>query len=260
MRLVSSLVLVLVLVLAFGLGTTVANAQPGMSDATPTCVSERIMLQRQALAVTDLETRGQLLAALPVCGPPILQAPEAPITDAWSDVSHINGQLVPVGERNSYLVAASRKVVIATNPVGWLVGIYGISASVALTDHVALRGNVEYFDYDFFGHTTGHEVALSAPIYLRRAFSGPFIEPGVVYQETLDTPWDLFGDGDATPVAHTFSGPEMLVGWHWTFDSGLSIATAIGVMRNTSTQMSTSTYDSSSEPMPTGYVRLGVAL
>ena len=201
MRLVSS-ALVLALV---GLGT-VGNAQPGVAVSVPPCVSQRIALQRQALAVADLETRGHLLAALPVCGPPIVQDPEVSVP--WSDVSHINGQLVPVGERNAYLVAAPWKVVIATNPIGWLVGFYGISASVALSDHVALRGNAEYFDYEFLGHTTGHELALSAPIYLLRTFSGPFIEPGVVYQETLDTPWDLFGDGESAPGRAHLRGPR----------------------------------------------------
>jgi hypothetical protein len=179
------------------------------------------------------------------------------MTERWEDVSHINGQLVKVGERTDYLVKDPKRFNISTNPIGFLVGFYGLSVAGAVTDNIVIRGNVEFFDYEFFGRTTGHELAISAPIYLRRAFSGPFIEPGFIYQQTMDTPWDLFGDGDSMPVAHTFAGPEMLFGWHWTFDSGFNIAAALGVTKDTYDQ-DTDTVESD-EPMPTGYLRVGYA-
>ncbi len=183
--------------------------------------------------------------------------PPAPVTHRWDEVSHLNGQLVKVGERDEYRVNNPKRFNFSTNPIGWLVGFYGVSVAAAVTDNIVLRGNVELFDYDLFGHTTGHELAISAPLYLRRAFSGPFLEPGFVYQATMDTPWDLFDDGDMTPVAHTYAGPEVLFGWHWTFDSGFNIAAALGVTRNLH---HTSTDESSSdEPMPTGYLRVGMA-
>jgi hypothetical protein len=189
-------------------------------------------------------------------------AAPAPMTHDWSEVSHINGTPVPVGERGDYLVATPKKFNIATNPIGWLAGFYGISFAAAVSENITLRGNLEVFNYEFFGKTEGYEVALSAPIYLRRAFSGPFLEPGIIYQQTMDTPWDLFGDGDPPmAVAHTYVGPEVLFGWHWTFDSGFNIAAAIGVTRNlTAETTDPDGYDDGRhDPMPTGYVRVGYA-
>ena len=164
-----------------------------------------------------------------------------------------------VGERNDYIIENPNRFNISTNPIGWLVGFYGVSVAGAVTENITLRGNVEFFDYEFLGHTTGHELAISAPIYLRRAFSGPFLEPGFVYQATMDTPWDLFGDGDQMPVAHTYAGPEVLFGWHWTFDSGFNIAAALGVTRSMNTTSSSSDEYASDEPRATGYLRIGYA-
>ncbi|CAN5791298.1 hypothetical protein BH11MYX3_BH11MYX3_08140 [soil metagenome] len=204
-----------------------------------------------------------LLAALvaPAAAQPGADQPPtpAPMTDRWEDVSHINGQLVKVGERNEYLIKDPKRFNISTNPIGFLVGFYGLSVAGAITDNIVIRGNVELFDYEFFGRTTGHELAISAPLYLRRAFSGPFLEPGFIYQQTMDTPWDLFGDGDQMPVAHTYAGPEILFGWHWTFDSGLNFAAALGVTRSMNTTSSNSDEYQSDEPMPTGYLRVGYA-
>ncbi len=218
----------------------------------PNLLRVEVMIRRTAASVL-------LLAALvaPAAAQPGADQPAPPMTDNWGDVSHINGELVKVGERNEYLVKNPKRFNISTNPIGWLVGFYGLSVAGAVTDHVVLRGNVEYFDYEFLGHTTGHELALSAPIYLRRAFSGPFIEPGFIYQETMVTGWDLFGDGEEMPTAHTYAGPEMLFGWHWTFDSGFNIAAALGVTRNMHDEDTDDVEDDG--PMPTGYLRVGMA-
>lgn len=202
--------------------------------------------------------------AEPVSSPDPIVAPEpaatpAPMTDNWEDVSHINGQLVKVGERNEYLIKNPKRFNISTNPIGFLVGFYGLSVAAAVNDNVAIRGNVEKFDFEFFGHTTGYELAVSAPIYLRRTFSGPFLEPGFIYQQTMDTPWDLFGDGEEMAVAHTYAGPEVLFGWHWMFDSGLNIAAAIGATRNLTTNTSSDGVTEDDGPMPTGYLRVGFA-
>ncbi|MBA3458395.1 MAG: hypothetical protein H0T46_00420 [Deltaproteobacteria bacterium] len=187
-------------------------------------------------------------------------AQPAPQTDDWNNVSHINGSLVKVGERHEYVKVDPKRFNISTNPIGFLVGFYGLSVQGKVSEHVTLRGNVEFFAYEFFGRTTGHELAASMPIYFRRAFSGPFIEPGFIYQETQETPWDLFGDGDSTPVAHTHAGPSMVFGWHWTFDSGLNFAVALGGTRNMNRQPMTDSGEYQSDvPQPTGYLRIGYA-
>jgi hypothetical protein len=203
-----------------------------------------------------------LTAATAAFAQPGADAPAAPPpqTEDWNDVSHINGQLVKVGDRHEYLKADPKKLNLSTNPIGFLVGFYGFSVQGKVSEHVTLRGNIEFFDYEFLGRTTGHELAISAPIYLRRAFSGPFIEPGFIYQETQVTPWNLFGDGDLTPVPYTHAGPSVVFGWHWMFDSGLNIAVAVGGTRNLDRKpmTETGTYESD-VPQPTGYLRVGYA-
>ena len=191
--------------------------------------------------------------------PPAAVAPATPMTDDWEDVSHINGHIVKVGERNEYLIKNPKRFNISTNPIGVLVGFYGLSVAAAVNDNVAIRGNVEMFDFEFLGHTTGYELAVSAPIYLRRTFSGPFLEPGFIYQQTMETPWDLFGDGGEMAVAHTYAGPEVLFGWHWMFDSGLNIAAAVGATRNLTTNTTSDGQIEDDGPMPTGYLRVGYA-
>ena len=84
----------------------------------------------------------------------------------------------------------------------------------------------------------------------------------MIYQETVDTPDQSWSHGDPpVAVAHTFIGPEVLVGWHWTFDSGFNVAAAIGATRNM-TARTTDAYgedDGWHDPMPTGYMRVGYA-
>ena len=169
---------------------------------------------------------------------------------------------MPVVEHVDYTVTPAKRFNLTTNPLGWLVGFYGVSGAVAVTDNITLRGNVEYFDYELFGTTKGHELALSAPIYLQRAFSGPFLELGVIYQETVDTPEQSWSHGDPpVAVAHTYIGPEVLIGWHWTSDSGFNVAAAIGVTRNMTarTKDADGNDDGWHDPWPTGYMRVGYA-
>ncbi|HVK87876.1 MAG TPA: hypothetical protein VM513_27340 [Kofleriaceae bacterium] len=201
-----------------------------------------------------------VLAALAttVLAPALAHAEEPSSQQPWDNVSHINGQLVKVGERNEYLKSGMKRVNLSTNPVGWLFGFYGLSAAVAVSDNVTVRGNIEKLHYEFFGSVDGHEMSLSAPIYLRRAFSGPFLEPGVYHRETSETDWDLFGDGE-TPYQHTATGAMVLAGWHWTYDSGFNFAFALGGRRAMSDTVDGQAMTESPEPEMTGYVRVGYA-
>ena len=183
---------------------------------------------------------------------------EPPVREPWTNVSHINGQLVPVGERNDYLVNGAKHVNIATNPLGFFFGNYGLSLSFALGENVTFRGNIQRLDYEFFGAVDGYEVSVSAPVYLRRAFSGPFLEPGVFYRDTMETSWSLWDDDEEMPRAHVSSGPLMVAGWHWMFDSGFNIAIAFGATRDIR-----HTVDGENGMQigasPTGYLRVGYA-
>jgi hypothetical protein len=97
-----------------------------------------------------------------------------------------------------------------------------------------------------FDNETGHEVGVSFPIYLRRVFQGPFLEPGIIARRFDHTCEGCSGTGDE------HAGPEVLFGWQWSFDSGLNVAMALGAMRNLN--------GGSSSPEPAGYFRIGYLL
>jgi hypothetical protein len=190
-----------------------------------------------------------VIAPGPVPGPaPIAPpaAPPAPQTHDWSAVSHINGHPVPVGETGHYLKTEWKKTNIASNPIGWMIGFYGVSVSHAVSDNLAFRGDVNLFD-DPNSSQRGYEIGASLPIYFRRVYSGPFIEPGLIIRD---------GDQDDTRAASV--GPSVVFGWHWTFDSGFNVAVAFGLMRNLTTQRMDTYYDDD-DVQPSGYFRVGYA-
>lgn len=186
----------------------------------------------------------------PVGGPGV-----APITNP--DISQINGQLVPVGTHNEYHYSF-RKTLIAANPIGWLMGVYGVSVSHALTTNIAVRGDVTAF-INPFGEDGNNalEFGISAPIYLRRTYQGPFIEPGLAVRTyTADTCGDYYSSAPpaCTTTTESQTGPQVLVGYHVSYDSGFSMAVAFGIQRNLTT---TSEYDDGI--LPAGYFRVGYA-
>jgi hypothetical protein len=173
------------------------------------------------LASTLLAGAAGVAAAQPSTATP------APQTHDWNDVSHINGQLVPVGESNSY-EKEFRKTNVSSNPIGWMVGFYGLSVSHAINDHIAIRGDANYYspvDTDL----TGTELGIGAPIYLRRTYQGAFLEPGAIIRHTK---YEYSEDGGGATDESTTIGPQMLFGWHWTWDSGLNVAMAAGLGRD----------------------------
>jgi hypothetical protein len=186
-------------------------------------------------------------SATPPAPPP--QVPYAsqppPAGGDGSDVSHIGGTPIPVGDHNQYYYRF-RRTNLSTNPVGWMLGLYGVSLSYAISNHLALRGDVNYFN--FYGDdSTGFEFGAGLPIYFRRAYSGVFLEPGFIMR-TFD---DTYGE-------NTTFGPQMLIGWHWMWDSGLNVAMAFGAGRNWAREDTESDYDDE-EPFVNGYLRFGYA-
>jgi hypothetical protein len=177
---------------------------------------------------------------------PAPAAQAAPHNEDWSNVNHINGQLVKVGEKGDYLIKF-RKTNIATNPIGWMFGIYGVSVSQAVSENVAIRGDANFISID---NESGYELGISAPIYFRRTYSGPFLEPGLITRGSSSS-YDDCGDCSSS---YKMVGPEILFGWHWTFDSGLNVAMAFGAARNMNSE------SSNSDPEPAGYFRIGYAM
>jgi hypothetical protein len=164
-------------------------------------------------------------------------------------MSHIGGTPVPVGDHNQYYYRF-RRINLSTNPLGWIVGIYGVSASYGISNHLALRADGNYFNFVGDGDETGYELGVGLPIYFRRTYSGVFLEPGVIVRRFNAT--DDFDDENET------IGPQVLVGWHWMWDSGLNFALAFGVGRNWSKEDTESDYDDE-EVFPNGYLRFGYA-
>jgi hypothetical protein len=209
-----------------------AAAQPGMDDQAPVVV----VVPAPAPAPA---------AAAPVAAQP------APHNEHWNNVSHINGQIVPVGERGKYLIAAP-KTNISTNPIGWMFGFYGASVSHAIHENVAIRADANIFELE---DQSGYEFGVSLPIYFKRAYSGPFLEPGVLVRELRSKSTTCNFDCDTESVA----GPSMMFGWHWTFDSGLNVAMAGGLARKLKQRdMSTDDYGDE-DVVPAGYFRVGYA-
>jgi hypothetical protein len=188
-----------------------------------------------------------------------IPAPNAPPqNEDWSNVSHINGTPVPVGERNKYLYKF-RKNEITVNPFGPFWGYYDAAAAHAMTQNVAVAASISGWDYDNSYHT-GYQLTASVPIYLKRTFSGPYLEPGLILRESTTNYGDVCysgydsscGGGDT----HRWAGPEMLFGWQATFDSGLTVQMAAGVAKHMASNVDES--DSQTTDF-NGYFRVGYA-
>lgn len=181
----------------------------------------------------------------PPPGQPVAMAPTAmpaPQNQDWRNVSHINGQIVKVGEQGDYLYNNGKTTNLSANPIGMMFGLYGVSLAVSVHPNIAIRGDANLYRV---GNGSGHEFGVSAPIYFRRTFQGPFLEPGIVTR-------DLNENCDSCSAS---TGPEVLFGWHWMFDSGLNVAMALGALRN----MNSNSSSSSIKAEPTGYFRVGYA-
>jgi hypothetical protein len=227
-------------------------AQPGADYPPP------MPPQPQGPDVIVIQPAPVVQPVQPVQQPVVLPATLPPMNEKWEDVSHINGQVVPVGERGNYLVNKWKKTNIASNPIGWMLGFYGLSISHAVHNNVAIRGDVNLIDIHD-SDTKGYELGASIPIYFKRVFQGPFIEPGIIIRELDDDNDDYYCDFDCGSYDENRAsfGPSVVFGWHWTFDSGLNVAAAFGIMRNVNKVESEYDYDSEIEP--SGYFRVGYA-
>lgn len=186
--------------------------------------------------------------------PPSPRAPvvanAAPQNEAWSNVSHINGTPIKVGERGDYLIKF-KKTNIAANPFGLFWGLYDMSVTHALSQNIAVSGAIMHINDEFT------QFSATMPIYFKRAYSGPFLEPGLLirsekqysYSDCYECSAGYYGE----EMSSSWTGPQMLLGWHWTFDSGLNLAAAFGVAKRLN---NTNEYN---ETEANGYFRVGYA-
>lgn len=186
-----------------------------------------------------------LLAGTPALSEDTAAPAPAPTAAADADVSTLNGELVKVGDAHAYRHSYPRWNV-STNPLGYFFNSFGASLSYAPTAHVAVRADAGYFDDDA---RQGLELGLSAPVYFRKMYSGFFLEPGVTFK-ALESQVE---DARATVV-----GPQLLLGWHWYWDSRLNVALAAGVGRNWSDSRRDA-FSDYADVYGTGYLRFGYA-
>ena len=159
------------------------------------------------------------------------------------------------------------KIDVAANPFGVFFSYYDAGVSYEVTDQVAVSVSAASYSrdpqYDTHDGIDAKQVTASAPLYLWHTFSGPFAEPGIVYRS---------GSRISDSPCRTVSGPsrwvgiELLVGWHWSFDSGLDFALAFGIAKHVARWGSYTsdglTFDtglkgSFTEPDVNGYFRVG---
>jgi hypothetical protein len=242
---------------------TVAHADdeaPGATPATQTTTAQTLVVvtPNAPIVITNGQQQNAPVMIAPpgaAEAPPAAAASAAPINENWNNVSHINGTVVPVGDRNAYLYNF-KKNNIQTDPLAWMFGYYQVAASHALTQNIALSVELSGWSTNQ-GSTSGFEVAASLPIYFKRTFSGPFLEPGLVvhsdnnsYDNCFDCSYDT-----TSSMSHVWAGPEVLFGWSWMFDSGLNMSAAFGAAKRVSDNQGSS----SDSPDPVGYFRVGYA-
>jgi hypothetical protein len=142
--------------------------------------------------------------------PPAAPVNTAPQNESWSNVSHINGMPVKVGEKQDYLLAVKKT---------------DISVARSLSRNVAAS-------FAFTGTDEFYQLSATLPLYFRKTFSGPFLEGGLLIRSEREYSYsyDCY-DCSYESMSTTWTGPQMMFGWHWTFDSGLNVAFAGGVAR-----------------------------
>jgi hypothetical protein len=255
--------------LVLSLAATSAFADDEVAPGTRTTTADTLVVVTPNAPV--IVTNGQatpaapMAVAAPIAAPGTAEmppAPAAPQNEAWSNVSHINGSIVPVGERNAYLYAF-RKNNLQSNPIAWMFGYYQIAGQHALSQNIAAGLDISGWSTEH-GSESGYSIAPTLQVYFKRTFSGPFLEGGlVIHHDSSDNAYyDCYScSGSATSMSHDWMGPEVMFGWAWMFDSGLNISAAFGAAkRMTDSQQQNDPYASSSdEPDPVGYFRVGYA-
>jgi hypothetical protein len=172
---------------------------------------------------------------------------DEPAADADESISTIHGQLVPVGDRNKYEYD-QHSWNFSLNPVGLTMGWYSASLSYKIHPNLVLRGDAELIA-PVDTETLGFEVGVGAPIFLRRAYDGPFVEPGFALRKVDWT------DEDGHERHTEQYGPQVLLGYSWTWDSRLTASIALGGGRNLSDQGDG--VDKASSNFLNGYFRVG---
>ncbi len=190
-----------------------------------------------------------LLASLSLAAVALSSTARAADVKAEADqVNTLNGQLVEVGDRNKFILSY-KPWNVSTNPLGLMYGSYALSVSRAVSDSVALRADLEYLNDYMSTGMSGFGAVAGVPIYFKKMYDGFLLEGGFRYQNF-----------NKDNVSLSYYGPQVLVGWHWIWDSGWNIAAAFGMGRIwASATDSQNETDKVSGTLPAGYLRVGYA-
>lgn len=233
-------------------GLALLALAPAARADQPTTTSAGTVIVVTPQAPVVVPTQQPPLAPPGAAEEPPPPRPTAPQNESWSDVSHINGTPVPVGERNRYLYSY-KKTNISVNPFGLFFGYYDAGVAHGMSQNVALAGSLSGFGQEL---NAGYQATVSAPIYFRRTFSGPFLEPGLMVRDIEEhLAVDCVGRACPSNESKRWFGVEMLFGWQWIFDSGLNVELAFGVARH----LASNQMNDSSGADANGYFRVGYA-
>ena len=117
---------------------------------------------------------------------------------------------------------------VTLDPGGLALGYLEGELSARVTRHVAASLSAAHWDVMNHGNV-GEQLVVSAPIFLRETFSGPYVEPGVILRSAGshdDYTCTNGGAGCGSPYDQ-WVGPELLAGWSWSLGV-LRIAIAAG--------------------------------
>jgi hypothetical protein len=149
------------------------------------------------------------------------------------------------------LDSASAETNISGNPFGLVLGYryFDGAASHAVGNKLVATVAISCWDLDEY--VRGWQLSATLPYYFRHAFSGPYLESGLIMR-TAFVVWD---DGTGTTADDKFSrvadlAPQVLLGWHWTADRGLNVSVAFGLVAGLDYEGATAA---------NGYFRVGYA-
>jgi len=146
----------------------------------------------------------------------------------------------------------TERTFVATNPVGLVIGQAAISVSRAVHERVAIRVDGILIDNNVL---RGASASASVAVYVARVFDGPFVEPGFMVRHGRSK---FLCDGSSMCGAEGLTGPQLMIGWQWTFGPGVSIAAAVGAIYDLGDH-SDFLIDPDSGLAPTGSVNTGFA-
>jgi len=170
---------------------------------------------------------------------------------AWAQSSGTNDkaelQPVKIGERNRY-IEEYKLYNVSTNPLGYVFGSFGLSASYALNPRLAVRAGINLYSPPNID-VDGVELTVSTPLYMKKMYDGLYLEPVLTFRSVTE---------DGTNENADVFGPGFSVGHQWMWDGGYNVSLAFGMGRNFANR-DDSVFSELNDFYFTGYLQFGYA-